>query len=271
MANPQVSEDKRFCAKCGAPVGPQPRRPAQDARRASAPSAAPSSPSRPKLKAGDLVGGQYEVVGALAHGGLGWIYLAADKNVSDRWVVLKGLLNTGDLDAYQAAVAERQFLAEVQHPLIVNIYNFAMHENAGYTVMEYVGGQLAQAAAQGPDGGQQRALRPVPRRPGHRVHDRDPARVRYLHSQGLLYCDFKPDNIIQAGDAVKLIDLGGVRRIERQRERDLRDGRLPGPRDRDARPERGQRHLHDRAHPGRAAVRVPRPPVHLRQEPAGRR
>src|SRR3712207_3028495 len=36
----------------------------------------------------------------------------------------------------------------------------------------------------------------------------------YLHDLGLLYCDFKPDNIIQVGDAVKLIDLGGVRRID---------------------------------------------------------
>ena len=35
---------------------------------------------------------------------------------------------------------------------------------------------------------------------------------QYLHDLGLLYCDFKPDNIIQVGDAVKLIDLGGVRR-----------------------------------------------------------
>src|SRR4051795_2214652 len=36
----------------------------------------------------------------------------------------------------------------------------------------------------------------------------------YLHDMGLLYCDFKPDNMIQVGDAVKLIDLGGVRRID---------------------------------------------------------
>ena len=36
----------------------------------------------------------------------------------------------------------------------------------------------------------------------------------YLHDRGLLYCDFKPDNLIQVGDAVKLIDLGGVRRID---------------------------------------------------------
>src|SRR5690606_11011726 len=89
---------------------------------------------------GDLVAGQYEVAGCLAHGGLGWIYLARDKNVSDRWVVLKGLLNSGDADAMAAAIAEQQFLAQVEHPLIVEIYNFVTHEGGGYTVMEYVGG-----------------------------------------------------------------------------------------------------------------------------------
>ena len=70
----------------------------------------------PKLQPGSLVGGQYEVVGCLAHGGMGWIYLARDRNVNDRWVVLKGLLNAGDPDAYRAAVAEKQYLAEVEHP-----------------------------------------------------------------------------------------------------------------------------------------------------------
>ena len=36
--------------------------------------------------------------------------------------------------------------------------------------------------------------------------------IGYLHDHGLIYCDFKPDNVIHEGDAVKLIDLGGVRR-----------------------------------------------------------
>ena len=39
---------------------------------------------------------------------------------------------------------------------------------------------------------------------------------QYLHDLGLVYCDFKPDNMIQVGDAMKLIDLGGVRRIDDQ-------------------------------------------------------
>ena len=90
---------------------------------------------------------QYEVLGCLAHGGLGWIYLAKDRNVSDRWVVLKGLLNTGDADALAAAVAEGLFLAQLEHPNIVRIYNFVQHvsqrdgETAGDIVMEYVGGK----------------------------------------------------------------------------------------------------------------------------------
>ena len=37
---------------------------------------------------------------------------------------------------------------------------------------------------------------------------------QYLHDLNLVYCDFKPDNLIQVGDAVKLIDLGGVRRLD---------------------------------------------------------
>ena len=63
----------------------------------------------PKLAPGEIVGGQYEVVGCLAHGGLGWIYLARDKAVNDRWVVLKGLLDSGD----QAAMARGRGRAPV--------------------------------------------------------------------------------------------------------------------------------------------------------------
>ena len=212
LANPEVSEDKRFCAKCGSPVG-RSREGKPGRTHGFCPKCRTEFSFAPKLVAGELVGGQYEVAGALAHGGLGWIYLAADKNVSDRWVVLKGLLNTGDLDAYQAAVAERQFLAEVQHPLIVNIYNFAMHENAGYTVMEYVGGsslkQLLKARLTANSG----RYDPFPADQAIAYMVEILPAFSYLHSQGLLYCDFKPDNIIQAGDAVKLIDLGGVRRM----------------------------------------------------------
>jgi serine/threonine-protein kinase PknG len=215
MANPVVPEDKRTCPSCGSPVGRS--RDGQPGRTEGfcAKCRNPFS-FEPKLVAGDLVGGQYEVAGCLAHGGLGWIYLARDRNVSDRWVVLKGLLNSGDADALAAAIAERQFLAQVEHPLIVEIYNFVTHEGAGYIVMEYVGGtslkSLLKARMQAA-GGRYDAL-PVDQAIAFIVEIL-PA-FQYLHDLGLIFCDFKPDNIIQVGDAVKLIDLGGVRRADDQ-------------------------------------------------------
>ena len=36
----------------------------------------------------------------------------------------------------------------------------------------------------------------------------------YLHDMGLLFCDFKLDNVIQTQHSLKLIDLGGVYRID---------------------------------------------------------
>jgi serine/threonine-protein kinase PknG len=215
LSDPQVKEGSRFCASCGKPVG-----------RGS-----PSTPGRtegfckncgarfsfhPKLKPGDVVAGQYEVLGCLAHGGLGWIYLARDRNVSDRWVVLKGLLNSGDADAQAAAVAERRFLAEVEHPSIVRIYNFVEHpdsqsgEPTGYIVMEYVGGRsLRQIVLDRRAAGESVPL-------AHALAyaiEVLPA-LGYLHRLGLTYCDFKPDNVLQVEEQLKLIDLGGVRRMD---------------------------------------------------------
>lgn len=213
MTNPTVPEHRRNCPSCGAPVGRsrngQPGRTSGFCAKCRNPFS-----FDPKLHAGDLVGDQYEVAGCLAHGGMGWIYLARDRNVSDRWVVLKGLLNAGDPDALAAAIAEQRFLAQVSHPSIVEIYNFVSHGDSGYIVMEFVGGRslkqllkdrMTKAA------GQYDPL-PVDQAIAY-VIEVLPA-FSYLHDLGLIYCDFKPDNVIQVGDGLKLIDLGGVRRVD---------------------------------------------------------
>ncbi|WP_276206851.1 serine/threonine protein kinase, partial [Streptomyces niveiscabiei] len=145
LDNPEVPERKRFCSRsdCGAPVG---RSRGERVGRTEGFCTKCGHPYSfvPKLKSGDVVHGQYEVAGCLAHGGLGWVYLAVDRAVSDRWVVLKGLLDTGDQDAMEAAISERRFLAEIEHANIVRIYNFVEHLDQrtgsldGYIVMEYV-------------------------------------------------------------------------------------------------------------------------------------
>jgi serine/threonine-protein kinase PknG len=218
LKNPQVAESKRFCGNCGQPVG-RGRDGAPGRTEGFCRNCGTRFSFRPKLEAGELVGGQYELLGCLAHGGLGWIYLSRDRNVSDRWVVLKGLLDTGDADAQAAAVAERRFLAEVEHPSIVRIYNFVQHrdrqsgEATGYIVMEYVGGQsLKQISLERRNQG----LGPLPLAQALAYAIEVLPALGYLHDLGLVYCDFKPDNVIQTEEQLKLIDMGGVRRIADQ-------------------------------------------------------
>jgi serine/threonine-protein kinase PknG len=213
--HPSVPEDKRVCSKCGTEIGRS--RDGQPGRSEGfCPQCGQEFSFSPKLQPGDVVGGQYEVVGAIAHGGLGWIYLAKDRNVSDRWVVLKGLLNSGDPDALAAAIAEQQFLAQVEHPLIVEIYNFVTHEGAGYIVMEYVGGKSLKQILKQRMKDNHGAYDPLPVDQALAYLLEVLPAFQYLHDLGLVYCDFKPDNLIQVGDAIKLIDLGGVRKIDDQ-------------------------------------------------------
>jgi serine/threonine-protein kinase PknG len=218
MQHPEVPERKRFCSVCGNPVGrSRGGRPGRS--EGFCPKDRTPYSFQPKLRAGELVGAQYEVLGCLAHGGLGWVYLARDKHVSDRWVVLKGLLDTGDADAMLAAAAERAFLAEVEHPNVVKIYNFVQHPNpttgqlVGYIVMEYVGGRsLKDILAERRANEGENAVLPLGQVIAYGLEVL--RALGYLHDQGMLYCDFKPDNAIQSEEQLKLIDLGGLRRAD---------------------------------------------------------
>ncbi|MFF2651599.1 tetratricopeptide repeat protein [Streptomyces sp. NPDC058045] len=218
--DPQVPERKRFCSRsdCGAPVG-RSRGARQGRTEGFCTKCGHPYSFVPKLRGGDIVHGQYEVVGCLAHGGLGWIYLAVDRAVSDRWVVLKGLLDTGDQDAMAAAISERRFLAEIEHANIVRIYNFVEHLDQrtgsmdGYIVMEYVGGKSLKDIAnerRTPEG--RRDPMPVEQACAYGIEALEA--LGHLHSRNLLYCDFKVDNAIQTEDQLKLIDMGAVRRMD---------------------------------------------------------
>ncbi|WP_239003445.1 serine/threonine-protein kinase [Nocardia panacis] len=212
LSDPEVPEAKRFCWNCQDPVGRasgnQPGAVSGTCPRCKSPFT-----FRPSLEPGELVAAQYEVQGCLAHGGLGWLYLAIDRNVSDRWVVLKGLQNPLDFEAHVVALAERQFLSEVAYPGVVKIYNFVKHKSVreiadSYIVMEYVSGRSLKKILD---------LRRPNRIPVVEaiayIMEVLPA-LDYLHSFGLAYNDLKPDNIMVGPDEVKLIDLGAVAAME---------------------------------------------------------
>ncbi|MDP4178108.1 MAG: tetratricopeptide repeat protein [Bacillota bacterium] len=195
MTTAEVPEKKRICPNCNEKVN----RPTGFCPKCGA-----EYNFQPSLKAGDVINGRFEVKGPISFGGLGWIYLARDIILS-RWVVLKGLLNHKNGDGIDASVTERQFLASVKHPKIVSIYDFIQYDSEGFIVMEYIGGKTLKSIRM------ERGPLPVEEAVSY-ILGILPA-FSYLHSQGLVYCDFKPDNIMLEGDDVKLIDMGSVRKI----------------------------------------------------------
>lgn len=205
VANPEVPEERRFCWRpgCRATVGRRGNRSGYCTRCGAAFS------FEPALHVGDVVAGKYDVAGLLAYGGQGWIYLARDRDVAGLWVVLKGVVQQDDQEAVATAVAERQFLARVRHPNVVRIYTATEHAGAGYIVMEYVGGRTLRAILD-------EAGHPLPVEQAIAYVLGILPAFAYLHDQGLLYADFKPENAMVQEKEIKLLDLGAVKRLDDQ-------------------------------------------------------
>jgi len=151
--------------------------------------------------------GAYEVLEELGSGGMGKVYRARNTTL-DRLVALKTL--SGFLSSDQAFVQrflkEARVAARLNHPNIVQIYDFGHIEETHYIAMEYVDGQsLRKQLAMG------------------RFNEHDAlivARqaVRGLavaHAQGIVHRDIKPDNLmLTMKGEVKIVDLGIAKRLD---------------------------------------------------------
>ncbi|MFE6288079.1 tetratricopeptide repeat protein [Streptomyces sp. NPDC057877] len=170
---------------------------------------------RPDLTEGDVLRGQYRILGPIAHGGQGWVYLAQDTHLGDI-VAVKGLLNRYERDGARLADVERRNLAAIRHPRIVQIRDYVARQDdtgqvtGGYVVMDDVG-----------DGTLEKIVEETRR--GEFVLDIEHVAaygcqileaLGHLHAGGervFLYGDMKPSNVVHHRDGVKVIDLGGVR------------------------------------------------------------
>ena len=162
-----------------------------------------------------------------------------------------------------AALAERRFLAEVEHPNIVKILNFVEHDGDGYIVMEYVNGLSLRGILEAAAGRQRRPPGPAAGRPGDRLRARDPpgARAPARPRAAVLRLQARqrdPDRGLGEADRPR-------RRVPHGRPHQpaLRDPGLPGARDRPHRPDGAVRPLHRGADLDGAVHRLPRLPGHL--------
>src|SRR5262249_23922441 len=128
--------------------------------------------------------------------------------VLKRQVVIKVLLSSNDPELAAQSVKEREFLASIKHANIVAIYDFFTVGTEGYIVMEYVHGQTLEQLMDDKGG-------PLDVADALRYILGILPAFTYLARPELVYCDFKPQNVIlewlkDGTQIVKLIDLGTV-------------------------------------------------------------
>jgi hypothetical protein len=151
--------------------------------------------------------GDYEILAELGAGGMGKVYRARDLTL-ERLVALKTLAPQfgSDTGFVQRFLKEARAAARLNHPNIVQIYDFGQVDQTYYLAMEYVDGHSLGAYLRRGHFGERDALLVI----------RHAARaLAVAHAEGLIHRDIKPHNLMLTSKGeVKLVDLGIAKRVD---------------------------------------------------------
>ena len=179
--------------------------------------------------------GKYRIVRRLAEGGMGEIFIGRAKGRGgfEKIVVLKRILqqNVGDRYAVRMFLDEARLMAALNHPNIVQVYDFGTARGGQFFAMEYVPGEdvgrIMKAATL--------ANRTLPLELAIGVIAEAAAGLHYAHEMRgedgsdlqIVHRDISPSNVLVSYDgAVKLTDFGIAKWNKRQTE--TRYGALKG-------------------------------------------
>jgi len=154
------------------------------------------------IRIGDQLDSKYRILRALGGGGWGDVYLAQDE-LLDRQIAIK-LLRDRDTEAQADLVHEMRSLNQLHHPSVVTFYHHFVNEQALFLVMEYcAGGSLRDSMRR-----RAASLQTIMQ------WGKDLAEtLQYVHQQGIVHHDIKPDNILFTPDGVlKIGDFGVANR-----------------------------------------------------------
>ncbi|HYK89834.1 MAG TPA: protein kinase [Acidobacteriota bacterium] len=161
----------------------------------------PAASLTPCLDTGTIVEDKFLVVGLIARGGMGEVYLAED-TLLNRTVAIKILTSPSSADetSRRRLIREAQSAARLDHPNICAIYEVVEKPSRSFIVMQLVEGETLSARIQrGP-----LALGEV-----LDIAVQVATALAVAHGKGIVHRDIKPQNImLTPGGLVKVLDFG---------------------------------------------------------------
>ncbi|MDP3012750.1 MAG: Stk1 family PASTA domain-containing Ser/Thr kinase [Candidatus Subteraquimicrobiales bacterium] len=152
-------------------------------------------------------GNRYKVISKIGKGGMADVYKAEDA-VLNRTVAVKVLHSQFAQEENFVARFRReaQAAAGLNHPNIVNIYDWGSEEDTYYIVMEYLAGRNLKEIIQ--------ERGPLPVEVAIDIASRVLSALHYAHKHEIIHRDIKPHNIIITADGdIKVTDFGIARAI----------------------------------------------------------
>jgi len=163
---------------------------------------------------GQTITGRYKIESLLGQGGMSTVYKAADPNL--RRAVAVKLIHphlAADPEFVRRFEEEATAVAQLRHPNIIQVYDFAHDGDTYYMVLEHVPGETLQARLKALSAANSR----LPLQETIRIIAAVCEAAHYAHERSMIHRDIKPANIMinQDGEPV-LMDFGVAKMLSSQ-------------------------------------------------------
>ena len=169
------------------------------------------------LTSGTLLADRYLLQEELGRGGMGLVFLARDRRL-ERDVAIKVMHPDKRPDeaprrrAWEARFTQEARLgANLLHPAIATVFDYGFHEDAPYTVFEYISGSVLREVIH------KRGA--IPLNEVQLIIGPLAQALDFAHRQHVVHRDLKPENIRATRQGhFKILDLGLAKRFDRHEE-----------------------------------------------------